>query len=89
MDHYILLLIYLSNHLDFITNGFKRLSKTNSTVFLGHSKFPLVIRGTMRKMLICTGTLQRRVPQQKHRDAIAVGDMGYFKACILHRLPPT
>ena len=31
MDHYILLLNYLSNHLHFITNGFKRFSKTNST----------------------------------------------------------
>ena len=31
MDHYILLLKHLSSHIDFITNGFKRLSWTNST----------------------------------------------------------
>ena len=31
MDHYILLLKHLSNHMHFITNGYKRFSKTNST----------------------------------------------------------
>ena len=31
MDHYILLWKYLSNHMHFITNGFKRFSKTNSS----------------------------------------------------------
>ena len=30
MDHYIILFNYLSNHLHFITNGFKHFSKTNS-----------------------------------------------------------
>ena len=31
VDQYILLLKYLSNHMRFITNGYKRFSKTNST----------------------------------------------------------
>ena len=31
LDHYILLLNYLSNHMHFLTNGFKRFSKTNLT----------------------------------------------------------
>ena len=31
MDHYILLLKYLSNHMHFIANGYKRFSETNST----------------------------------------------------------
>ena len=31
VDHCILLLNYLSNHMHFITNGYKRFSKTNST----------------------------------------------------------
>ena len=31
MDHCILLLNHLSNHMHFITNGYKRFSKTNST----------------------------------------------------------
>ena len=31
VDHYILLLNYLSNHMHFKTNGFKRFLKTNST----------------------------------------------------------
>ena len=31
VDHYILLLKHLSNHMHFITNGYKRFSKTNST----------------------------------------------------------
>ena len=31
MDHCILLLKHLSNHMHFITNGYKRFSKTNST----------------------------------------------------------
>ena len=31
VDHYILLLNYLSNRMHFITNGYKRFSKTNST----------------------------------------------------------
>ena len=31
MDHYILLLSKLSNHMHFITNGFKRFSKPTST----------------------------------------------------------
>ena len=31
MDHCILLVKHLSNHMHFIKNGFKRFSKTNST----------------------------------------------------------
>ena len=31
VDHYILLLKYLYNHMDSITNGYKRFSSTNST----------------------------------------------------------
>ena len=31
VDHCILLLKHLSNHMHFITNGYKRFSKTNST----------------------------------------------------------
>ena len=31
VDHYILLLKHLANHIDFITNGCKRFSWTNST----------------------------------------------------------
>ena len=31
VDHYILLLKYLSNHMHFVINVYKRFSKTNST----------------------------------------------------------
>ena len=51
MDHFIPLLKYLSNHMHFITNGYKCFSKTNSTD--PRRRVPLILLGmkvlTMRQ----------------------------------------
>ena len=41
VDHYILLLKYLSNHMHFVINVYKRFSKTNSTD--SRQRVPLII----------------------------------------------